>query len=335
MIRFQRNLRFYRGTLFKVQLNSILEVKKLSIDQLLNNHKGWANDVTILSDKHVVSCGNDCSIKLNNSLLYQHSDYVKCCQKFDGVNILSAGLDKIVKKFDVEKQINSSVLNTSDSIYSLATNYATLAVGTSGSKLHIYDTKSNSTISLLTQNNSKTVVSSIKFLDQKNFLSTDSTGLVKLWSLGYEKSISSVQLESGITATETLSDRIYFGLFDGRVLSCGKDLDNIQMFDETEVSEFSISSMTGIDDVIYTVSSTSSDLKFFNPGGNKTQQLSTAVGGDPVIKNIKTMNDKQNYAVLYSNGRFQIKNVLTNKTKIDVPNCQDFEGFVAKYRVFF
>ena len=171
-------------------------------------------------------------------------------------------------------------------------------------------------------------------MDQKNFLTTDSTGLVKLWSLGYEKSISSVQLESGVTATEYFSDRIYFGLFDGRVLSCGKDLDNIELFDETEASDFSISSMAGVGDVIYTVSSTSSDLKLFNPG-KKTQQLCTAIGGDPVVKNIKTMNDKQNYAVLFSNGRFQIKNVLTNKTKIDVPNCQDFEGAVAKYRGVF
>ena len=71
----------------------------------MNNHKGWANDVTILSDKHVVSCGNDCSIKFNSSLLYQHSDYVKCCQKYDGVSILSAGLDKVVKKFDDDKQL--------------------------------------------------------------------------------------------------------------------------------------------------------------------------------------------------------------------------------------
>lgn len=157
------------------------------------HHFGWINDLQLLNDKQTIaSCSDDLSIKLWNyqtetkTTLGYHDDYVKKIRVSDlhHTHLISAGLDKTVRIWDIEKKSTLSKHTFTDansSIYSLdVKNNLIICSGPSNivTLLDMRDMKSPVKTFMGHTDNVRGLI-----LKDTAFLSSSSDTTVKLWDL--------------------------------------------------------------------------------------------------------------------------------------------------------
>ena len=209
--------------------------------KLWSEHDGWVNDITQISER-ICSVSNDGSVRIcgEKTPIYWHDDYVKSVVSF-GNRVYSAGLDCNIKSVDLGENLSNSqnINNTQNnniqnnltnavldhSIYSLGiSETGILAAGNSASVVYLFDQRENnsrkSSTVKLSHGGSRTVISSVRFLDDQTVLSSDCDGMVKVWSLAnFSKPISTISCEAGVSCLEIGTDgKVYAGLLTGGVL---------------------------------------------------------------------------------------------------------------------
>ncbi|TID21118.1 hypothetical protein CANINC_003511 [Pichia inconspicua] len=170
------------------------------------HHFGWINDLQLLDDKQtIVSCSDDLSIKLWNyytgtkTTLGYHDDYVKkirVCET-NPTQLVSAGLDKTVRIWDMEKKSTISSHSFHDS----------------NSSLYSLDVRGNFIIcsgpshivTLLDKRDMKSTVKTFightdnvrnLIMKDTSFLSSSSDTTVKLWDLRTTKVLRTFDMHS-------------------------------------------------------------------------------------------------------------------------------------------
>lgn len=157
------------------------------------HHFGWINDLQLLNDqKTVASCSNDLSIKLWNyntntkTTLGYHDDYVKKIRfssKYSN-QLVSAGLDKVIKIWDIEKKASINKFKFTDpnsSIYSLDVNSNFIICSGPSNTVYLFDRRDMKAPVKTFSGHTDNVKSLI--LKDISFLSASSDTTVKLWDL--------------------------------------------------------------------------------------------------------------------------------------------------------
>lgn len=230
----------------------------IQYENILTEHCAWVNDIEILSNRKIISVGNDGCVNISGqkNALYQHNDYIKCVTLAKNIQnninssgdhhqsgplannnnnnnptskIFTGGLDCVIKSCDLVK--SSTVVDlhrTADSIYALqASNFfgdSLLAFGTSGGLVETIDIRNRKTVfSEIIKNQKymsyqKSVISNIKFLQNHQMLVADYTGFLNIFDLRKGILAQNLQCGSGISSLELDSEFIYAGLLNGEIL---------------------------------------------------------------------------------------------------------------------
>jgi WD repeat-containing protein 48 len=188
-----------------VRISKRQSLPKYSQNSYLH-HFGWINDMKLLGDNQTIaSCSNDLSIKLWNyqtnskSTLGYHDDYIKKIgyTKSHTDQLVSAGLDKVVKVWDITKAQSFSSYKFTDfnnSIYSLDVNKDLIICSGPSNIITLLDkrdlTKPVKTFVGHTDN-----VRSL-ILKDYSFLSGSSDASIKLWDLRTTRVLRAFEMHS-------------------------------------------------------------------------------------------------------------------------------------------
>ncbi|KAG0691338.1 hypothetical protein C6P40_001622 [Pichia californica] len=191
-------------------ISSVSIPKSTSSPYYYNNsylhHFGWINDMCLLNDNEtIVSCSNDLSIKLWNynngtkSTLGYHDDYIKKIgyTKSFSNQLVSAGLDKIVKIWDITKGETISSYKFKDfnnSIYSLDVNNNFIICSGPSNIVNLFDRRDMSRPAKSFLGHTDNVRSLI--LKDNSFLSGSSDTSIKLWDLRTTRIIRNFEMHN-------------------------------------------------------------------------------------------------------------------------------------------
>lgn len=157
------------------------------------HHFGWINDMALLDDGHTIaSCSNDLSIKCWNystgtkSTLGYHDDYIKKIgyTKSRKNELVSAGLDKVVKVWDTTKGQPISSYKFKDfnnSIYSLDVNNDMIICSGPSNIINLFDRRDMAKPVKTFLGHTDNVRALL--LKDNSFLSGSSDSTLKLWDL--------------------------------------------------------------------------------------------------------------------------------------------------------
>lgn len=160
------------------------------IENHIQLHCDWANDVVWHSPTTLVSCSSDLSVQWwdhernEHGLVGHHEDYVKTMARTRDGFIATGGLDKVVNLWDVAaaKKLHAFSNDHGElgSVYSMDSAGPLVAFGDNMSKVTLIDTRSNAVVKIL-EGHTDTVKSLV--MSETGCLSGSSDGLVKLWDL--------------------------------------------------------------------------------------------------------------------------------------------------------
>lgn len=157
------------------------------------HHFGWINDMKLLDDQStIVSCSNDLSIKLWNYhsnmklTLGYHDDYIKKIGFTKNYNnqLVSGGLDKVLKLWDIQKSKPISAFKFTDinsSIYSLDVNNDLVICSGPSNVITLFDRRDM--VKPIKSFFGHTDIVRALILKDDSFLSGSSDSTIKLWDL--------------------------------------------------------------------------------------------------------------------------------------------------------
>lgn len=283
------------------------------------HHFGWINDMCLLDDNQtIVSCSNDLSIKFWNyntnskSTLGYHDDYIKkiAYTKHHSNQLVSAGLDKVVKIWDLSKGDTISSFQFKDfnnSIYSLDVNNNLIICSGPSNIISLFDrrdmVKPVKTFFGHTDN--------VKALILKNdsFLSGSSDSSIKLWDLRTTRILRNFEMHNApIWSLNTPSDSDDFSIF------YSGDKSGLLMKTDLRASDintqnvgggyfnYKVNEYLGISTVIANV----------NYSNNSTDHASISSDSDPSLSGISDIVETSDLGTVWTATSSTIQNSNTN-----------------------
>ncbi|XP_037083008.1 LOW QUALITY PROTEIN: WD repeat-containing protein 48-like [Pollicipes pollicipes] len=315
--------------------------------QSMEHHTDWVNDIVLCcGGRNLISASSDTTVKvwsahkgLCMSTLRTHKDYVKAlAYAREKEHVASAGLDKSIFLWDVNTLtalttsnniVTTSSLNGSKfSIYSLGMNeLGTVVIAGSTEKLlRVWDPRTCDRLMKL-RGHADNVRAVLVSRDGTQCLSGSSDGTVKLWSLGQQRCITTLQLHDSVWALQVSHDfsRVYSGGRDRRLLvtSLRKPDTSVLLAEESA----SVLRMALVGDESLWVSTSESSVKNWSLKNVEKRledasydfltPLATSPGrvieGAPSIKQYKVLNDKRHVLTRDSDGHVALYDVLHAK----------------------
>ncbi|KAF0301841.1 WD repeat-containing protein 48 [Amphibalanus amphitrite] len=320
--------------------------------QSMEHHTDWVNDIVLCcGGRNLISASSDTTVKvwsahkgLCMSTLRTHKDYVKAlAYAKEKEHVASAGLDKSIFLWDVNTLtalttsnniVTTSSLNGSKfSIYSLGMNeLGTVVIAGSTEKLlRVWDPRTCDRLMKL-RGHADNVRAVLVSRDGTQCLSGSSDGTVKLWSLGQQRCITTLQLHDSVWALQVSPDfsRVYSGGRDRRLLVTNLRQPDSSLLLAEETAPILRMALVG-DESIW-VSTAESSVKnwslknvdrllddaqadFLTPVASQPTRV---IEGAPSIKQYKVLNDKRHVLTRDSDGQVALYDVLYAKKVEDL-----------------
>ncbi|KAH3679377.1 hypothetical protein WICPIJ_008627 [Wickerhamomyces pijperi] len=297
-------------------------------------HSDWVNEVIPFTETSVVSCSSDLSVKCwdyergEHQLIGNHSDYVKCVTGLAQAGlVLSGGLDREVKLWDVERCVNlrsftneiSSELDNGvegkGSIYSISSSKITglTVYGDNDGGISVLDPLNGQLIKRF-KGHQGAVVRSLHMKD--NFLlSCGADGVVKLWDLRTSGELEKWDFNDSPNQTQRTSIWSCYSpeeVYDFSEFYCGDSRGRITKVDANKntktilpyVAPKGVLSLFSFQDQLLSSSMANSDIT------NHTNP-EKSIDGEPGLIKSRLLNDRRHVVTLSTNNEVNLWDIVS------------------------
>lgn len=305
----------------------------LEVNNHIQLHTDWVNDIELLNNENLVSCSSDLSVKLwnyqtnNYVLIGHHHDYVKALTVTGDDLVISGGLDRFVNVWDVKKnvKVNAYQNELSDdkgSIYSLSSNKSTglVAFGDNAANILLFDPKSSRPICEL-QGHRETIKSLI--VGENYLLSGSSDHNVNLWDLRANKVLKSYNFENSVWSLYSDNyefNEFYTGDSKGRVYRTNQDITQVIGHEKKGVL-----SINKFNDEIWTSSMENSDLNNWTDSSKSKQ-------GEPGMIKARLLNNRRYVVTLSTSDEVKLWDIVRCVELKNFGNEVGFEDVIDEYQ---
>lgn len=311
-------------------------------------HSDWVNEVIPFADTSVVSCSSDLSVKWWNygrdehQLIGNHSDYVKCVTGLAQAGlVLSGGLDRQVKLWDVERSVNLSSFSNEQfhsekaegkgSVYSICSSKVTglTAYGDNDGSITLLDPLNGQLIGRFTGHQGA-VVRSLQLKDYF-LLSGGADGSVRLWDLRTNAELEKWEFDDGNDHKASIwccyspqevydFSEFYCGDSQGKVTKVNAEDTSREVL--TYVSPKGVLSLTSFQGELLSSSMANSDI-------TNHDHPDRSIVGEPGLIKSRLLNDRRHVVTLSTNNEVNCWDIVSfEKSSHELPVNAAFEDVV-------
>jgi len=193
----------------------------------LNNHKDWVNKIIELSNKQILSCSEDKTIKLWDLTelpkrptpieFLGHTDSVYDIIQYTANNIVSVSRDKTIRKWKLDgTQIYSFPTNSINLCLCQITD-TYVAIGGTDNIIHLYDLSNNETITEIGElKGHNEQINCLEYINAETLASGSGDKTIKIWNYIKKELVFTMEgHELGVKCLKLLKDgRLASGSFD-------------------------------------------------------------------------------------------------------------------------
>lgn len=209
-----------------------------NIQNHIQLHSDWANDVVWHSGSTLISCSSDLSVQWwdyernEHGLLGYHEDYVKTLTTTRNGRIVTGGLDKVVNIWDVEKRTKLSSLANDygemGSVYSMASANDIVAFGDNRARISLIDMRTPNQVTSVLEGHTDTVKGLVMY--SHGCLSGSSDGCVKLWDVRQNRMVKEYNHKGSVWSLhcdDPTFNTFYTGTLQGTLYKTSQDISEV------------------------------------------------------------------------------------------------------------